>query len=118
MKEDGRERTFKGIISLVILKCLWNESGYGYQLEKEIDRCIGQKLSNGEVYSILKNMEIRGLIRNVPKPETTGKRKYYEISLEGKEYLKNQVKNMEFAINSFQEIIKFVNSVQDKTTEG
>jgi PadR family transcriptional regulator PadR len=114
MKEEGRGRTFKGIISLVILKCLWNEPSYGYQLEKEIDRCIGQKLSNGEIYSILKNMEIRGLITNESGREEDGRRKYYEISGEGKKYLMNQVKNMEFAINSFEEIIKFVHSVVDK----
>jgi DNA-binding PadR family transcriptional regulator len=118
MKPDKRGRTFKGVISLVILKCLWNEPSYGYQLEKEIDRCIGQKLSNGEIYSILRNMEIRGLVKNKSVREAEGNRKYYEISSEGKKHLTDQVKNMEYAITSFEEIIKFVHSVTEKEREN
>ncbi len=113
MNESKRGRTFKGVMSLVILKCLWKEPSYGYQLEREVDKFLGQKLSNGEIYSILRNMEIRGLVRGKLSRQTERNRKYYEISNEGKKYLFNQVKNMEFAISSFEEIIRFVRSVSE-----
>jgi DNA-binding PadR family transcriptional regulator len=114
MKEDKRGRTFKGIISLIILKSLWNAPGYGYQLEREVNKGLNQKLSNGEIYSILRNMEIRGLIKNRNDSQPGRNRKYYEISGDGKKYLLNQALNMDLAINTMQEIIKFVHSVSEK----
>ncbi|MGC8561968.1 MAG: PadR family transcriptional regulator [Thermoplasmata archaeon] len=117
MKEEKRGRTFKGIISLVILRNLWNEPNYGYVLEKEVNRCLGQKLSNGEIYSILRNLEIRGLIYKRANQEKDSKRKYYEISNDGRRYLINQSRTLEFAMDSIGEIIRFVHSVSDKEKE-
>lgn len=114
MSNEKRGRTFKGIISLVILECLWKEPGYGYQLEREVDRCTGQRLSNGEIYSILRNLEIRGLVREKSARSPERRRRYYEISASGKDYLLNQVKIMEFAIKSFEEIIEFVRSASER----
>ncbi|MEM0135451.1 MAG: PadR family transcriptional regulator [Thermoplasmatales archaeon] len=114
MKAERRGRTFKGIISLVILRNLWNTPNYGYVLEKEVNRCLGQKLSNGEIYSILGNLEIRDLIRSKQDDQSKSKRKYYEISDKGKKYLINQAKTLEFAMGSIEEILKFVHSVSDE----
>lgn len=118
MEEEKRGRTFKGIISLVILKSLWNEPDYGYRLEREVSRSLGQKLSNGEIYSILRNMEIRGLIKNKVNPQSGRRRKYYEISKEGRNYLLDQVQNINHALISMEEIAKFVHSVLEKEEEN
>ncbi|MCW6159107.1 MAG: PadR family transcriptional regulator [Thermoplasmatales archaeon] len=118
MKEEKRGRTFKGFISLIVLRTLWNEPGYGYNLEKEINRGLGVKLSNGEIYSVLRNMEIRGLIKYKGKRQEGKKRKYYEISSEGKQYLQEQVENMEVALPAIEEIIVFVNSNSSRGKEG
>ena len=117
MKVERRGRTFKGIISLVILRNLWNEPNYGYVLEKEVNRCLGQKLSNGEIYSILRNLEIRGLVHKKNGQEKDGKRKYYEISNDGRKYLVNQSRTLESAMDSIGEIIRFVHSLSDKERE-
>ena len=117
MKVERRGRTFKGIISLVILRNLWNEPNYGYILEKEVNRCLGQKLSNGEIYSILRNLEIRGLVHKKNGQEKDGKRKYYEISNDGRKYLVNQSRTLESAMDSIGEIIRFVHSLSDKERE-
>jgi DNA-binding PadR family transcriptional regulator len=114
---ERRGRTFKGIISLVILRNLWNEPNYGYVLEKEVNRCLGQKLSNGEIYSILRNLEIRGLVHKKNGQEKDGKRKYYEISNDGRKYLVNQSRTLESAMDSIGEIIRFVHSLSDKERE-
>ena len=116
-KVERRGRTFKGIISLVILRNLWNEPNYGYVLEKEVNRCLGQKLSNGEIYSILRNLEIRGLVHKKNGQENDGKRKYYEISNDGRKYLVNQSRTLESAMDSIGEIIRFVHSLSDKERE-
>ncbi len=115
---DGRRgRTFKGIVSLIILKSLWKEPGYGYFLEREANRGLGQKLSNGEIYSILRNLEIRGLVRARVGDQTGRNRKYYEISSEGKKYLISQVKNLDFAMNSIVDVINFVHEMTDGKSE-
>ncbi|EQB66223.1 MAG: hypothetical protein AMDU3_IPLC00001G0389 [Thermoplasmatales archaeon I-plasma] len=114
---ERRGRTFKGIISLVILRNLWNGPNYGYVLEKEVNRCLGQKLSNGEIYSVLRNLEIRGLIHKRTGQEKDSKRKYYEISNEGRKYLVNQSRILEPAMDSIREIIQFVHSLPDKEKE-
>ncbi len=118
---DGRRgRTFKGIISLLVLKSLWKEPGYGYLLEREVNKCLGQRLSNGEIYSIIRNLEIHGLVKARLGHETDRNRKYYEISSEGKKYLISQVKNLDLAMNSILDVIKFVHEetdgVSDKST--
>ena len=118
MKEEKRGRTFKGFISLIVLRALWNEPGYGYNLEKEVNRGLGVKLSNGEIYSFLRNMEIRGLVKNRGKRQEGKNRKYYEISSEGKQYLREQVKSMEVALPTIEEIIGFVNSNSGRGKEG
>ena len=118
MKEEKRGRTFKGFISLIVLRALWNEPGYGYNLEKEVNRGLGVKLSNGEIYSVLRNMEIRGLVKNRGKRQEGKNRKYYEISSEGKQYLREQVKSMEVALPTIEEIIGFVNSNSGRGKEG
>ncbi|MCL6002972.1 MAG: PadR family transcriptional regulator [Thermoplasmatales archaeon] len=117
MKEEKRTRTFKGIISLVILRHLWNEPNYGYQLEREVNRSLDQRLSNGEIYSIIKNLEIRGLVRNKVDHQIVKNRKYYEISSEGKRYLINQVRTLKSAIGSIEEIIEFVNTMTQEDKE-
>ena len=114
---ERRGRTFKGVISLVILRNLWNGPNYGYVLEKEVNRCLGQKLSNGEIYSILRNLEIRGLVHKKNGQEKDGKRKYYEISNDGRKYLVNQSRTLESAMDSIGEIIRFVHSLSDKERE-
>ena len=118
MKGEKRGRTFKGFISLIVLRALWNEPGYGYNLEKEVNRGLGVKLSNGEIYSVLRNMEIRGLVKNRGKRQEGKNRKYYEISSEGKQYLREQVKSMEVALPTIEEIIGFVNSNSGRGKEG
>ncbi|MCL4447403.1 MAG: PadR family transcriptional regulator [Candidatus Thermoplasmatota archaeon] len=117
MKEEKRTRTFKGIISLVILRHLWNEPNYGYQLEREVNRSLDQRLSNGEIYSIIKYLEIRGLVRNKVDHQIVKNRKYYEISSEGKRYLINQVRTLKSAIGSIEEIIEFVNTMTQEDKE-
>lgn len=114
MKNEKRGRIFKGIISLIILKLLWNHASYGYSLEREISRGLGENLSSGEIYSILRNLEIRGLVKSAVNPEPGRKRKYYEISAEGREYLLKQARSMDVAISYIEELRKFVHSVADE----
>lgn len=116
MREERRERTFKGIISLVILRHLWRGPSYGYEMEREVKRSLGFALSSGEIYSILRNMEIRGLVRINVQNQSGRRRRYYEISTEGRRYLIDQIQSMEYAVSFLSEILKFAREVKGETS--
>ncbi|MCL4412964.1 MAG: PadR family transcriptional regulator [Candidatus Thermoplasmatota archaeon] len=86
MRNEKRERQFKGIISLLVLKSIWSTPKHGYNLENEISERIGEKLSEGEIYSLLKHMEIRGFVKSHTKVENGRVRRYYEINPEGRKF--------------------------------
>lgn len=110
MRGRKRERIFKGIISLLILKALWNSPKYGYLLESEIDSKLGEKLSDGEIYSILRNMEIKRLLRSYTISEHGRIRKYYEINEAGKKFLLEHQHSLKIAAPLIEEIREFIDS--------
>lgn len=87
MRMEKRERIFKGVITLLVLKSIWDSPKHGYILENEINSKLGEKLSEGEIYSLMKHMEIRGFVRSYTMVENNRTRRYYEITDKGKEFL-------------------------------
>lgn len=107
-----REKIFKGIISLLVLKELWESPSYGYLLDKKISSGLGEKLSNGEIYSVVRNLEIRGYIK-VQRESGGGRvRKYYEISENGRNFLLTQARSLTIASKSIEEIRVFINGIE------
>lgn len=117
MKSKKRERMFRGIISLLILQLLWKSPKYGYSLEKEIAQEIGEKLSDGEIYSILRNLEIKKLLISYTKPEGGRVRKYYEINEGGKQFLIDHKHSLNVAAAIIDEMRSFIESNDHMTDD-
>lgn len=68
----------RGLIEICVLKVLTFSDSYGYQLVKDISKCI--KISESTLYPILKRLEAGGLL-TVYSVEHNGRlRKYYQIT--------------------------------------
>jgi PadR family transcriptional regulator PadR len=80
-----------GTVSLVLLGILdgAEQPMYGYQITKEIDpRLLDVK--QGALYPVLRSLERSGLLSSEVEPSASGPpRRYYTITDEGRETLKN-----------------------------
>ncbi|MEM0141547.1 MAG: PadR family transcriptional regulator [Thermoplasmatales archaeon] len=102
-----REKIPKGIISMSILAVLWDKGGYGYLVQKEVESLTGLSLSKGEIYSMLRHLEIRGLI---VKMDNSGKirRTYYKTTDKGKIFFLSQKDVLAKSIKAIQDLEKFI----------
>jgi PadR family transcriptional regulator PadR len=94
------KETIKGYIESVILSVLVNEDLYGYEISKRI-RNISKntfEIKEGTMYVVLKRLENNQLIS--PYWDDTesggGRRRYYKITSEGKEYLFRKKEEWDF----------------------
>ncbi len=108
MRMEKRERIFKGVITLLVLKSIWDAPKHGYLLENEINTKLGEKLSEGEIYSLMKHMEIRGFVKSFTVMENGRVRRYYEITEKGKEFLKKHKHALEVVSPLIGEILNFI----------
>ena len=81
-----------GIASLVLLSVLdkSREPMYGYQIAKLLDDYSGEAsfMKQGALYPVLRSLEGSGLLESKVEPSVSGPpRRYYEITVEGKETL-------------------------------
>ncbi len=75
----------KGVSEIIILEFL-NKENYGYAISEYMNKFINMKLTS--VYAILTRLESKGYLQF--RVEMQGKKamKYYVITYEGREYLK------------------------------
>src|SRR5215831_17326469 len=81
-----------GIASLVLLSVLKNSGKpmYGYQIAKLLDDYSSEAsfMKQGALYPVLRQLESSGLLESKVEPSVSGPpRRYYEITIEGKETL-------------------------------
>ncbi|MEW9675077.1 PadR family transcriptional regulator [Lentibacillus sp. L22] len=90
----------RGHADTMILKLLLNGDKYGYEISKLIRANSGEQyeLKEATMYSSLKRLEKEGNIRSYWGDATQGgRRKYYTITLSGKETYKQNKQNWEQA---------------------
>lgn len=84
--------------SMLVLRLLDQQSMYGYQLIRELER-RSQKvfcLQEGTLYPILHNLEQLNAVTSTQKTAENGRiRKYYEITLYGKKLLQEKTREWE-----------------------
>ncbi|MFD1851694.1 PadR family transcriptional regulator [Oceanobacillus bengalensis] len=83
----------KGSTSLLVLQLLNERDMYGYELVKEMDRRSEHhmQMKEGTLYPALHKMEKQGYIESYKQEQVKGPaRKYYRITLEGKEILEEK----------------------------
>ena len=93
----------KGVLELVVLEVVDRQDIYGYELVKQV--CAIVHVNEGTIYPLLKRLTNENYFITYLKESNTGpSRKYYQITLEGKQQLATMKKEwMEFAtsINQF-----------------
>lgn len=86
----------RGFTDAIILNVLIKGDSYGYQISKCIIDSTNNKMDikNATIYLAFKRMEKSGFITSYMGEDNIngGKRKYYKITDEGKEYLKEKKK--------------------------
>ena len=75
----------RGALSLAALACL-RQPKYGYALIDELAQ-RGLEIDQGTLYPLLRRLEEQGLLQSEWKVEGSRPRRYYVISLSGKELL-------------------------------
>ena len=71
----------KGLLDACVLSAIKNEDSYGYKIIKDLKPCI--EMSESTLYTILKRLEISGLLTVYTSEHDGRLRKYYHITSEG-----------------------------------
>lgn len=91
----GREninnsQILKGLLEGCILKLIEKEETYGYKICEDLSDGGLKKVNEGTIYPILIRLEKKQMIHSQKRKSALGpKRKYFTISEEGKEYLRD-----------------------------
>ena len=102
----------KGYIETIILSVMQTEDMYGYEIAKSIKEKAKDKFEMKEatLYVSLKRLEKKNYLEgywNDDKGSGGGRRRYYSITEEGKEYFKDKVDEwmlLESLLNNFMEV--------------
>ena len=81
----------KGILDICVLKCLSTNDLYGYGIIKEISPYI--KISESTLYPILRRLELSDCLTTYTEVHDGRLRKYYKITDDGKQKLKQFIKD-------------------------
>lgn len=102
----------KGHIESIILSTIKDEDLYGYDIAKRIRELSNDvfELKEGTLYVVLKRLENNGLVSSYWGEESTGggRRRYFKISKDGREYLKTKKREWEFLSNILEIYFKGV----------
>ena len=100
----------KGIVSgnttMLILQLLSEKEMYGYEMIETLRQRSNQifELKAGTLYPLLHGLESRGFLDSYEKEFQGKMRKYYQITREGKTYLKKRVEEW----NAYSEAVSNV----------
>ncbi len=82
----------KGVLELCVLVLLDRKDCYGYEMVDEISKTIS--ISEGTIYPLLKRLKKENMVISYLKESQDGPpRKYYKITVIGKDRKKNLWKN-------------------------
>jgi len=81
----------KGVLDLLVLASLKDKDSYGYMINQEIGEVI--ELSESTLYPILRRLEQQLLVRTYETTYNSRIRKYYQITRQGLEKLKESEKD-------------------------
>jgi DNA-binding PadR family transcriptional regulator len=94
----------KGSIDILLLNLLTGKDMYGYEMVKILKEKSGElyNMSEGTLYPALKRMEKKGWLCSYWMETENGRRKYYQITADGKTVL--ETKRSEW--NNVSELIR------------
>lgn len=100
----------RGWIQFLILRILYEKPSYGYQLLEELEKRSGgyHKLMPGSIYTILRRMEHRGLLRSEwEKVESGPDRRLYRLTDEGVVVLRSGLEAVVRRRKLNEDLVKF-----------
>jgi DNA-binding PadR family transcriptional regulator len=107
-KKQAQTKLTKGLLDMIILQYLEDESMHGYQLITTIRKGFGVYFGPSTVYPLLGLLEKKGYVKSIWNTDSERPRKVYTLTNEGKDVLS-------FTENSLNMICKnmiFNNKVQ------
>ncbi|WP_407271969.1 PadR family transcriptional regulator [Radiobacillus sp. PE A8.2] len=104
---SSRSQLLKGILEGCILAIINSQTTYGYELSLKLQENGLSNVSEGSIYPILLRLQKEQLIiGTMQKSETGPKRKYYTLTPQGKETLRNFEKHWESIKSPVDNILK------------
>ncbi|MDD3428760.1 MAG: PadR family transcriptional regulator [Oscillospiraceae bacterium] len=101
----------RGTLEGCILKVISLETTYGYEIAAKLQQYGFSEIKEGTLYPLLVRLEKKQMITSTFCPSPLGpSRKYYSLTLEGKQLLK------EFEV-CWKEIAKVVNTILEEETK-
>jgi PadR family transcriptional regulator PadR len=95
----------KGVLELCVLVLLDKQDRYGYELVQKISDQI--EISEGSVYPLLRRLTNEDYFTTYLKESSEGPpRKYYKLTVKGRKYLHELVKEWQEFSNGVNQLIK------------
>ena len=98
-----------GCLKIIVLKALAEENLSGYNLLKKIEAIIGRKPSTGTIYTLLKSLETKNLIKAQQEKRST----LYTLTTEGKQTFLHLAQERERIFSKMQENLRFLETLED-----
>ena len=102
--ENLRLELRRGCLILAVLAALRTEQ-YGYTLRKVLAE-HGMEIDEGTLYPLLRRLESQGLLKSQWREEDKRNKRFYRLSPEGKQILKQLLAEWQGIDSSLEEILK------------
>ena len=86
-QKEAQTKLTKGLLDMIILQYLENESMHGYRLITKIRKGFGVYFGPSTVYPLLGLLEKKGYVKSIWNIDSERPRKVYNLTKEGKEVL-------------------------------
>ena len=97
----------KGLLDIVILNFLARGRCHGYEMVKELKKCRGLTLREGNIYPILARLQNDGLVESRTGSGSDGPpRKYFTITEQGRRMLEQMNEHWQMIIESVDKVRK------------
>lgn len=92
----------RGMLEVCVLRAIYNEDSYGYNIIKTVSDYI--EISESTLYPILKRLETANAVTNYSVEHNGRLRKYYSITMIGKEKINEFITDWEVVTKVFNYI--------------
>lgn len=100
-----RSQLLKGVLDGCILAIIEKDEVYGYELSKKLEQ-VGLDISEGTIYPVLLRLQKNGYIVGEMRASVSGpNRKYYSITVKGKEVLDNIREEWKILSSSIEKLL-------------
>ncbi|MEM2912659.1 MAG: PadR family transcriptional regulator [Candidatus Bathyarchaeia archaeon] len=86
-KKEIVQRITRNFLDITILKLVHAKPMWGYKIKKQIETLYNVKVRHGALYPLLNTLEANGFLSSKYQTEKGRKRKIYEITGKGIQYL-------------------------------